>query len=308
MKQYLNFSNKGGQLFGAWISFILLFLVPYIWVVYQMSISDFEAGENYYLIPVVIGLVLIAIFIEFYIYRFFITGIQYKEINIEFKGRFSEFVGIILINTLLTIITAGVYYPWFIKKLYDFFVNNSKYNDSEFKFLSKGGPLLLIFVFAALLPAILISLFTASIISIIDMNSQTSQLLVNFITYLIMSPYIYLLYKWAVNIRYKEYTITWKTEFFSSVVMIIGQMTLSMISLGIYTPLAMLRIYKYFANKTQINSDDKSMKFEFKNKMTTDFFFIWVQILFTLITAFIYLPWAWAKISQRILSQTSISE
>ncbi len=273
-----------------------------------MSISDFEAGENYYLIPVVIGLVLIAIFIEFYIYRFFITGIQYKEINIEFKGRFSEFVGIILINTLLTIITAGVYYPWFIKKLYDFFVNNSKYNDSEFKFLSKGGPLLLIFVFAALLPAILISLFTASIISIIDMNSQTSQLLVNFITYLIMSPYIYLLYKWAVNIRYKEYTITWKTEFFSSVVMIIGQMTLSMISLGIYTPLAMLRIYKYFANKTQINSDDKSMKFEFKNKMTTDFFFIWVQILFTLITAFIYLPWAWAKISQRILSQTSISE
>lgn len=302
MKQFLNFSNRGGQLFGAWISFIILFIVPYAYVIVEITSSDLKSGEGFYLIPVIFVLVLLALFIEFYFYKFFITGIQYKEKNVEFSGTFGEFVGIILLNVLLTVITLGIYYPWFIKNLMSFFTNNSKYEENEFKFESKGGQLLLIFVFAALIPIILISGMSLAFINLLDLQPS----IVNVITYFVMVPYLYLLYKWLVNIKYKDYAIQWNTEFFSSVGYIIGQMFLTMITIGIYTPAASLRIYKYFANKTEITSELKSMKFGFENKMVNDFLFIWAQILLTIVTAFIYLPWAMAKISQRVLNQTYI--
>ncbi len=308
MKQFLNFSNRGNQLLGAWISFILLFIVPYIWVVIKMSTADFASGEGYEFIPVVLALVLLAIFIEFYIFRFFITGIQYREKNLEFNGKFGDFVGIILLNLLLTIITIGIYYPWFVKKLYNFFINNSKYEESEFNFLSKGGELLLIFVFAAVIPMILVALIASAFVSIANANEAVGTNLINLFTYIFMAPYLYLLYRWLVNIQYKEYTILWKTEFFSSVGMIIGQIVLTIITIGIYSPAAALRIYKYFANKTYLISDGKSKKFGFENKMVNDFLFIWGQNLLILITASIYLPWAMAKISHRVLSQTYITE
>lgn len=306
MKQYLNFSNQGGKLFGAWVAFLVLFVTPYAYVLSIYKNFDFQSGEGYFIIPIIFLLVLIAFFIEFYIYKFMITGIEYKEKNVEFKGKFAEFIGIILLYFLLIIVTVGIYYPWFIKRIAKFFVNNSNYNENEFTFLSRGRDLLLIFVFALLVPMFLITTFTLAITSIIHSTPEIASLFLNSITFIIMIPYIYLLYRWLINVKFKEQRIYWKTEFFSSVFYMLGQFLISIITLGIYSPVAFLRIYKYFAERTIIESETEQKRFGYDLKAGKDFLYYWGQILLTIVTVFIYLPWAIANTSRRLLSQTFI--
>ena len=112
-----------------------------------------------------------------------------------------------------------------------------------------------------------------------------------------------------VNIKYKEYHIRWNTEFFPSVGKIALEIILSMITLGIYFPLAYLRLYKYFSGKTQSNVvDNKRIQFGYDIDPKNDFLMLWGQILLSIITLGIYYPWAFCKISKRVLGKTYIEK
>ena len=123
-----------------------------------------------------------------------------------------------------------------------------------------------------------------------------------------MIPYMYLIYKWMVNIDYKKYNISWETSFWPSCGKIAFEILLSIITLGIYGPLAMLRIYKYFADRTVAVADDSKFKFGYDIDHLNDFLYIWGQILLTIITIGIYYAWAFSKIGNRILSKTYLEK
>ena len=125
---------------------------------------------------------------------------------------------------------------------------------------------------------------------------------------IIMIPYMYLMYKWMIDIKYKDYHIKWKTDFFESCGKILVEVLLIMITVGIYMPLAYLKLFKYFSERTIAEKADSSLQFGYELDSKNDFLFIWGQLLLTIITLGIYYPWAYAKIGKRILEKTYVTK
>jgi hypothetical protein len=73
-------------------------------------------------------------------------------------------------------------------------------------------------------------------------------------------------------------------------------------------PMAILRLYKYFSEKTIATSPERKLKFGYAIDQLNDFLFIWGQTLLTIITLGIYYPWAFCKIGKRVLSKTYLRE
>jgi hypothetical protein len=133
---------------------------------------------------------------------------------------------------------------------------------------------------------------------------STSNTIKQIATIFIAIPFMYLRYKWLVNVKYKDYRIQWNTDFWSSCKTIFVQVGLAVITIGIYYPLAMVKLYHYFAQKTIAVSENQTKKFGYDIEPQADFLFIWGQSLLTIFTLGIYYPWAYCKVIGRIMSKT----
>lgn len=307
MKTYFNFSLTGKQFFSIWLLLLILFFVPYVWLI--AAFKDIQPGDTppLVLFPTLFVLCVVAFIFTFYITKLIIENIQYKEENLRFEGEFGKFARTVLWGILLTIITLGIYGPWFIRKIQCFFVNNSSYKEDKFSFEGKGGKLLVILLLTLFLPMIIIQSITVGLMAMSGGFVLLTGLfsgIIQVVTSFIMIPYMYYVYKWMVNINYKDYNIRWETNFWSSVGKIALETLLCMITLGIYFPIAMLELYHYFAGKTFAVSENGTKRFGYENKPSKEFWFIWGQTLLTIITLGIYYPWAFCKISQRIFNKT----
>ncbi|HEY6913975.1 MAG TPA: DUF898 family protein, partial [Paludibacter sp.] len=241
--------------------------------------------------------------------------VEYKEKTFSFAGKFGQFLSVYIPGFLLSIITIGIYSPWFTANIINFFAKNSSHDSNSLEFKGKGSDLFLIMLFTLIIPVIILT-FVIGIFAFIagmrgSMQASEPNSLSNFYgvilvvaIFLMIIPYIYYAYKWRVNFNFKSYNIQWETSFWSSAAKIALEILLSMITIGIYTPLAMLRLYSYFAERTIAKSETGSKKFGYDIEPGSDFLFIWGQLLLGLITLGIYYPWAFCKVSERIIGKT----
>ncbi len=308
MKNYFSFHLTGKKLLPIWILFLIFFIAPYFVLIFRMQ--NIEPGSKAFLFvfPLLILLVIIAFGLTFFMAKLTIENVSFKNQSIVYHGTFGKYIGTILLGFFLSIVTLGVYSPWFIRDIHRFFVNNSFYNSQSLKFRGKGIKLFLILLLSVILPTVILSVLMAR--SMIDGNNQTPTFVIiqQVVTMIIMIPYMYFVYKWMIDIDYKDLHISWDTDFWNSCGKIAVEMVLSIITVGIYMPLAMLRLYKYFAEKTKATSHNRKLSFGYEIDQLNDFLFIWGQVLLTIITAGIYYPWAFCKIGNRILGKTYLME
>jgi uncharacterized membrane protein YjgN (DUF898 family) len=305
MKNYLGFSLTGTKLLPIWLIFYALFIVPYILLIIKMK--NIQAGEtpSVMIFVFVILLILIAFLITFYLAKIMIENVQYKDQTIVFNGKFGKYVGLLVGGLLLSTITLGVYIAWFIRNMHRFFVNNSELENESFTFQGKGGRLFVILLLTIFLPIFVLVIISTKLLMINpEQVSIGSTIIQQVIAWIIMIPYLYFVFKWMVNIDYKNYKIKWETEFWNSCGKIALEMLLSIITVGIYHPMAMIKLYAYFTERTIAQSGETKRKFGFDTDNLNDFLFLWGQILLTIITLGIYYPWAISKIGARILSRT----
>lgn len=303
MKNYFDFNLSGEKLLPIWIIFLVLFLAPYSIMVFKMQHFQPGGTPSMILLPVFILLILIAFFITFYIAKLTIENVSYKDDSLVFNASFGKYIGIVLSGMFLSIITLGIYMAWFIRDLHRFFIDNSSYKSNKLEFQGKGAKLFLILLLTSIIPVIVLTITTSKFLINYDQNTVVG-FIIQIIMMIIMIPYMYFVYKWMVNLNYKEYNISLNTKFSESCGKIAIEMILSILTIGIYGPLAMLRLYKYFIQKTTVESDEKKMKFGYDIDQFNDFLFIWGQLLLTIVTLGIYYPWAFCKIGKRILSKT----
>ena len=303
MKNYLSFSLTGKKLLPVWILFLILFLAPYMFLVFNMN--SLQQGKNVFLfLGLLIALVTIAMAITFYIARLSIENLVFREKNVEFKGHFSNYMGVILLGLFLSIITFGIYSPWFIRNVQRFYIDNSSYDSGSFKFKGKGGRLFVILLLTIVAPVILLSVLMFVMVFSNPESASKALIIQQVIMMFVMIPYMYMVYKWMVNIDYKGYNITWETTFWDSCGKIALEMLLIVITLGIFMPLAMVRLYKYFISRTIAAGSDNKISFGYDIDPMNDFLFIWGQTLLTMVTLGVYYPWAYSKIGKRILGKT----
>jgi len=246
--------------------------------------------------------------IFYVITRLIIKNIAYKETNVVFSGSFVKYLGIILLGIFLSIITLGIYIPWFIRSIHRFLINNSSYESTPFNFLGKGGKLLLIFLLSVIIPMIALGTIMFKYMAINANQFSIEKIVFQLIYMFILIPYTYLFHRWLVNVNYKNYRISWETSFWPSCGKIAKETLLAVITVGIYYPLAVVRLYKYFADRTTATAEGVRRSFGYDIEPLHDFLFIWGQILLSIITLGIYFPWANYKIGKRILSKTYLEQ
>jgi uncharacterized membrane protein YjgN (DUF898 family) len=303
MKNYFDFTLTGKRLLPIWIFIYVVVIVPYVIYYSQMIISPKDGNPKTLSSLLVFLIMMIGYLAVFYFIKIAIESVRYKDNNIHFDGRFLTYVGKVLLGFVLSIVTLTIYMAWFIKDLSIFFCNNSSLNSDRFEFLGKGGRLFLILLLTMLLPITILTIFGTKFLYPAN-HSVVGFLLFEGILMIIMIPYIYFFYKWMINIRYKGYVINWNTNYVDSFIKILIEFFLSIITCGIYLPMAYLRLFKYFSEKTFAESEKTTLQFGFEFDAKKDFLFIWGQILLTIITLGIYYPWAFSKIGKRFITKT----
>lgn len=310
MKNYFKFNLTGQKLLPYWLLMLLLIagLALSVW----SKTDDMEQKDPtafLFIISAVIVFYVLMFAIVFFMYKLSIENIEYKDQTLMFGGKLGQFIGIFLLGIFLSIITLGIYIPWFIKKMQSFFVNNSSYDSNNFEFKGKGGELFIIMLVTFFIPYLFIVMLTVLFTMANKMQeSSTTSAIIQVVTTFIMIPYMYFMYKWMVNMKYKSYSIVWQTDAWDACGKIFVQVLLSVITFGIYYPLAIVKLYKYFAEKTVATSENKVKKFGYDIEPGDDFLFIWGQILLTIVTLGIYYPWAGCKITSRILGKSYSQE
>jgi len=320
MKDYFKFNLTGKQLLPIWLAYLLLYLYPYLFIQFELQeLQKQHLGQQalqtlkpmLHLYGYMLLLLTVRYAIGFYIARMAINSIEFKEKSFVFIGQFGQFLWLIIYGSFLSIITIGIYAPWFIKKLYDFYINNTSTNGIDFEFKGQAKKLFKIITLTLISPMFLIMgiLVSSSIMRkhYEGVSSSVYNLVSIFMVatiFIIMIPYIYYVYKWTVNIKYKDYIIQWKTSFWKSCGKIGLEILLSVVTVGIYFPLACLKLYHYFAQNTVAISDNYEKRFGYNIESKEDFLFIWGQILLTIITFGVYFSWAFCNVSERIMGKT----
>lgn len=308
MKNYFGFNLTGKKLFPVWFLFLVFFIVPYGAIIFMTK--DIHSGEkpSLLILPLMLLLIIIAFVFTFYLTKLAIENITYKDKAIVFEGTFGKFMGKILLGFLLTMITLGIYGAWFAKDMIRYFTNNSFYNAENFEFKGKGGKLFIILLLTLILPLILVSIILVAFMAGHKDQDSSKVIMFQLIFLVILIPYIYSVYKWSANVNYKDFHISWETNFWNSCGKLAIEILLSVITIGIYSPLAVIRLYKYFAERTVAVGNEKKLTFGYDIDPLNDFLFIWGQILLTIITLSIYYPWAYCKVRSRILGKTYLEQ
>lgn len=303
MKKYFDFTLTGKKFLPIWLIFHIVIIVPYVF--YLIKMTGQTQAENSILPLMFLGIMIIGYIISFYILKITIEHVNFNNSQINFNGKFLTYLGKVLLGLLLSIVTLSIYMAWFIKDITQYIVNSSSIEDSKFEFKGKGGVLFLIILLSVFVPIIILSIIMYKHLMLINQNFLYS-IIYQGVIMNIMIPYIYLIYKWMIDVKYKDYQIKWHTNFFESCGKILVEILLTIITLGIYMPLAYLKLYKYFSERTIAQNENSSLQFGYELDLKNDFLFIWGQLLLTIITLGIYYPWAYSKIGKRVLTKTYV--
>jgi uncharacterized membrane protein YjgN (DUF898 family) len=305
MKQYFDFTVTGKRLLPIWLIMFVLIVIPYSINTYYSTtfIGEVAQSAKMQSLAIQLLLMLVGYLLVFFFIKITMEGVRYKEKNVEVHVDFSTYLLTLLLGILLSIITLFIYTPWFVRKLTKLFCDNSSLDSEEFEFKGSGGRLFVIVLLTIILPMVVIGVLTGLLIAS-NPKDITTSLLFNFVILFVMLPYMYFTYKWFVDVDYKKYHIAWDTNFWESILKLFVEILVSTVTFGIYLPMAYLRLYGYFAQRTIATSEDSTLKFGFEYNAKKDFLYIWGQILLTIVTLGIYYPWAYANIGKRFLSQT----
>lgn len=314
MKRYFSFNISGKDIFPLYLQCLGLVAIPIAVFTFCMVSLQTRGVPGLPLILIAFASLIFLFVASIIIYilwgRKLICAVGLGDNRFKFEGSSSDFVGLNIMGILLSIITLGIYTPWYITKITKYMIGEISYKEKYFDFRGSGFDLFLIILFTSIIPSIIVGVILAIIfnVSLTDPESaqnpffrSSNQLLSN----LILIPYYYLAYKWFVDIEHSNKTITWETEFGPSVGKILIEVFLMFITLGLYYPVAMLKLYRYFLPQTVVRrSGVYTGNFGFEGEMFKGFWFIWLQIILSIITLGFYIPWAMAKVYSWILSNT----
>ena len=219
---------------------------------------------------------------------------------------------------LLTVITLGIYSPWFIKNMAEYYLNRVNYEGRSGELLSRPGKLLKLMLLTLYLPLIILTvIYTIFMLRSGYYDPYSAPMQMTGLTFifiivilLVMIPFLYYYIAWILNIRFGEYRVEFRRSMSELAGFLIPQILLSIITVFIYYPAAILKIYKFILEGCVYCDENDSEKgdFGFEGSIGRGWALLWGQFLLTVITIGIYAPWAIARVSNWYLNNLRISD
>lgn len=237
----------------------------------------------------------------------------------SFHGKMLPYLGINIKGFLLTLITLGLYYPWYSRSLLAYYYSSVTIQDAPLIFTGTAKKLFKYFIFGLLLPLLVWSIafgltFGMAILSYtttgeIDTSHVFLTILLFFSLFPLLAPFLYLSLRWSLSVQWKSRTLVINITFWDGLFFFIKQIFLACITLAIYLPAVYINTYRFFASQSTLAEEgQESIVIGFDGTNREGFGFIWKQILLSLITCGIYFPWAYAKILCFFINGTWLDE
>ena len=305
MKSYFKFSLDPQKIVPLWAFTYLFLIVPYILVLYfnNQAVQNHEKTYvGFLFIPI---LFVVMPIVYFYFIKFIINATSLNDESLVFSGTLGAFYGKFVLGLLFSIVTLGIFSPWFIKNLADYYTEKTSYKSRSFQFLGKGFTLWSIITLSLILVIVVFTLIATMVLHYNPNGPIIGRVIYQVVMFFAMIPYIYYIYRWSVNVKYGEYHIQWETEALASILQIAKVMLLTIVTLGLYLPMARLQMYRYFAERTVSNVvEGQQVRFGYDIEPKVDYLFLLGQGLLVIATLGIYYPWAMVKMNSRILGKT----
>jgi uncharacterized membrane protein YjgN (DUF898 family) len=213
---------------------------------------------------------------------------DHRSYPMAFHGRGSEYFKILLVNSILTIITLGLYYPWAKERKLKYLYSKNTFEETPFVFSGTGKEMFKGFIRAV---GILLFLFAAFFYLYLNGSVVTA--------FLLLYGSLFALVPVALHggYRYRMAKTTWKGIRFGYsgdrgelVGLFVKGLLLTLVTFGIYGAWFTVNLRRYmFSN---INAGNGRFVY---NAEGSDFFWLNVKGYFlTLLTLGIYMFW-WQK-------------
>jgi uncharacterized membrane protein YjgN (DUF898 family) len=324
MKERFSCSLTGKLWWKPYLILMALFLTIFIPLNYaymrlqSQSISPQMANASaLFIIVLIILITLLQAAFTIILARIAIPTISLSGSRFSFDGEITPFVKIHLIGSILSLFPLGVYSPWYRRNSAAYCVAHTQRDGVRGAFNGKPGLLLRYLLLGLYLPLLIwfIATVTAFTKALSDINATGA---VGSSTYLaagiycsilvLVLPYIALSIKWYMNVTWADEQISLQASSGKFCLYLLGQMLLCAITFGIYLPALYVSLWKFVTRNTALTKDGKETgRFGFDGKALSAFAILWGQILATIVTLGIYLPWASARIIRLLLEGTYIN-
>jgi uncharacterized membrane protein YjgN (DUF898 family) len=268
------------------------------------------------------------------------------EVRGDFSGTGGELLGQLFVGYLLTLITFGIYGPWFMCKFANFIAERVTFGPTakgvvRFKFEGQGGELFVTFLVGYLLTMVtfgiympwfmckLTKFYADNSVATTDDGSmykpsftgQGGELFVTFLVgYLLTLVTFGIYFPWFICKMNKWFAANTKitkngqqvgdVDFVGQggdllVTFIVGYL-LTLITFGIYMAWFQVKLLKFNADSTKLTIEGRRLGMRFTGEGGELFVIILVGYLLTIVTIGIYMFWMMAKLLKWQLSNTVV--
>ncbi len=313
-----DFSLSAGKLFRLFIGFYLPYLLLYaLMIVAATGVQESHPapGSVLVMLGALLGLFLLYLFFTIPLLRRILPALSLEGRPLAFRGSIGRFVGLNLLGAFLSVITIGIYGPWYIARLCRYLASETSYEGRPWAFTGKGGRLFVILLLTLVLPIAVVAIVIGVLAGLYGsagvgptglgpLHWLSPIILV--LMLLLMPAYLYEIYRWFItNLRLEELSVRWRTRFGPAYGTIFLQGLLCLVTALIYVPAAYVKLYRYFVQRTELERGGQPCgKLGFDGKTGQGFLRIWGQALLTLVTVGIYYPWALARIGRWFAGHT----
>lgn len=145
------FHGTGKELLIGWLKALLVFGVPIAILANGPGLMGAGPAIQVGAILLVYAIVLVFIPLAMVgVRRYRLSRTSWREIRFSFRGRAAEFIRLYVGGWLLSAVTFGVYYPFFVVKRHAFMVSHSYFGNERFRFDGRGDDLFAIYGLAVL--------------------------------------------------------------------------------------------------------------------------------------------------------------
>jgi uncharacterized membrane protein YjgN (DUF898 family) len=148
------YHGTGMELFIGWIKAFFIFGSIYALIV----ALSFYVNENFFLLIYLFFLALMP-FAKISVRRYKLSRTSWSSIRFSFRGRYKAGIKLFAVGTILSILTIGLYKPFFHCVMQKYFRENSFYGDTRFSYDGEGW-----YLMKDLLLAIFFTPFTLGLI------------------------------------------------------------------------------------------------------------------------------------------------
>ncbi|MDH5719873.1 MAG: YjgN family protein [Spirochaetia bacterium] len=107
--------------------------------------------------------------------RFTLSRSSWNNVHFKFRGKVKPLYKIMLKGIFLSIITIGLYSPWFICELQKYMTENSNFGNMPFKYTGKGKELIKYFILIFIMTIIFIGIMANIIITTREITKKNLQ-------------------------------------------------------------------------------------------------------------------------------------